>query len=229
MLDPMGAGVGAFATRDGVDTGGIWFDAKGFMPNVEQIEHTMPILYVYRKEIPDSGGTGKFRGGNAAEWAFIAHKTDRLSHATSACGCAVPTAHGLSGGGPGAPNEYRFLEGSNIQAMFKSGQIPGDITDLEGTIENLQPKQVDIAQTDNDAYAIRWAGAAGFGDPYERDPARVATDVRAETVTAEAAREAYGVVLDADVQVDAEATQQLRERLVRERLTQAKPYDFNGR
>jgi N-methylhydantoinase B len=229
MLDPMGAGLGAFANRDGVDTGGIWFDAKGFMPNVEQIEHTMPILYVYRKEIADSGGAGKFRGGNSAEWAFVAHKTDQLAHATSACGCAVPTAHGLSGGGPGAPNEYRFLHRSNVQEMMKNGRIPQDLADLDGELENLQPKQVEIAQTASDAYAIRWAGAAGFGDPLERDPQRVAADVRNEGVTAQTARDVYGVVLDDELEVDVAATDRRRRELTQARLAEAKPYDFERR
>lgn len=226
MLDPMGAGLGAFANRDGVDTGGIWFDAKGFMPNVEQIEHTMPILYVYRKEIADSGGAGKFRGGNSAEWAFIAHKTNQLAHATSACGCAVPTAHGLSGGGPGAPNEYRFLHGSDIQEMLGSGHIPQDLADLNGNLENLLPKQVEIAQTPSDAYAIRWAGAAGFGDPLEREPERVAVDVRNEAVTVETAREVYGVVLTDRHEVEVEVTTELRREMIQTRLSAAKAYDF---
>jgi N-methylhydantoinase B len=52
MLDPMGGSIGAFAFRDGIDTGGLWFDSKGFMPNVEHNEHTMPILYLYRKVVP---------------------------------------------------------------------------------------------------------------------------------------------------------------------------------
>jgi N-methylhydantoinase B len=197
------------------------------MPNVEQVEHTMPILYVYRKEIPDSGGAGKFRGGNAAEWAFVAHKTEQLAHATSACGCAVPTAHGLSGGGPGAPNEYRFVHRSNVQQLLQAGRIPADLADVEGELEHLLPKQVDIAQTEDDLYAIRWAGAAGFGDPLERDPERVAADVRNGAVTAETARAAYGVALDDAGEVDADATERLRDEMVKARLAAARPYDFD--
>jgi N-methylhydantoinase B len=226
MLDPMGAGLGAFSNRDGVDTGGLWFDAKGFMPNIEQVEHTMPLLYVYRKEIPDSGGAGRFRGGNAAEWAFVAHKTDQLAHATSASGCAVPTAHGLSGGGPGAPNEYRFLHDSNVQQMMRDGRIPQDLGDLEGDLEHLLPKQVDIAQTRDDAYAIRWAGSAGFGDPLERNPERVLADVENGTVTPATAREIYGIVVGEDGRLDADATARQREEMVQQRLLGAKPYDF---
>ncbi len=42
------------------------------------------------------------------------------------------------------------------------------------------------------------AGAGGQGDPLDREPERVAKDVRAGLVTVDAAREDYGVVLGAD-------------------------------
>lgn len=225
MLDPMGGGLGAFATRDGVDTGGLWFDAKGFMPNVEQVEHTLPVLYLYRKEIPDSGGAGRYRGGNAGEWAFVAHKTDRLVHATSACGCAVPTAHGLAGGHPGAPNQYRFLRASNVQQMLGAGRIPADTDDVVGTPEIVRPKDVGIVQTPDDVYAIRWSGSAGFGDPLERDAAAVAEDVADGRVTTQTAEAIYGVCLTPGG-IDIGKTAELRQKLAQERFTQGRPYDI---
>lgn len=226
MLDAVGGGLGAFATRDGIDTGGLWFDSKGSMPNVEQIEHTMPLLYLYRKEVPDSGGAGRFRGGNSGEWAFVTHKTGQVIHATSACGCAVPTAHGLSGGDPGAPNHYRFLDGTNIRTMFAAGRMPDDFDDVAGEEQQLQPKQINIVQTEDDVYAIRWAGSAGYGDPLERDPELVSADVIESRVTVATAEAIYGVLLDEDNVPDLEGTSRLREKLVSERLAGARTYDF---
>jgi len=50
-------------------------------------------------------------------------------------------------------------------------------------------------------------GGGGFGDPLDRDPGRVLRDVRDGVVSAEAAREHYGVVLaPGGRRVDAEAT-----------------------
>ena len=40
-------------------------------------------------------------------------------------------------------------------------------------------------------------GPGGWGDPLEREPARVLRDVRNELVSPESAREDYGVVIDA--------------------------------
>jgi N-methylhydantoinase B len=41
-------------------------------------------------------------------------------------------------------------------------------------------------------------GGGGYGDPLERDPARVVEDVRDAYVSIAAARDVYGIVIDAD-------------------------------
>ena len=72
----------------------------------------------------------------------------------------------------------------------------------------------------NDRLVLEMAGGGGFGDPFERDPARVAEDVRNGFVTPERARADYGVVLDTEPEryrVDMEATKKARERLRRHR------------
>ena len=56
-------------------------------------------------------------------------------------------------------------------------------------------------------------GGGGYGDPLEREPERVATDVVEGYVTAAAAESEYGVVLRSDFSVDAEATLTTRRRL----------------
>jgi N-methylhydantoinase B len=58
------------------------------------------------------------------------------------------------------------------------------------------------------------AGPGGWGDPLERDPARVARDVRNEFVSLRSAREDYGVVIDvATWTVEEAATRALRDEL----------------
>lgn len=227
MLDPMGGAIGAFSFRDGVDTGGLWYDPKGFMPNVEQYEYAMPLLYLYRREVPDSGGAGRFRGGNAAEWAFVPHKTEQLTQAASACGCAVPTAHGICGGEPGAPNSYTFVEKSDLARRMADGAMPGDVRELDGQQRHLAPKEVGVVQTPNDAYAIRWTAGAGYGDPLTRDPELVAWDVDGGSVTVGAAAARYGVLLTDAGDVDGPGTERERERLFAQRRAEAIPYDFD--
>jgi N-methylhydantoinase B len=59
---------------------------------------------------------------------------------------------------------------------------------------------------------IRTTGGGGWGDPLNRPPDRVAADVRDGKVSAEGAREDYGVVL-IDGTPDTEATAALRTRM----------------
>ena len=54
-----------------MDTGGWPWDLQSTMPNVEDNEWFYPILYLWRKELANSGGAGKYRGGNSGELAFI--------------------------------------------------------------------------------------------------------------------------------------------------------------
>ena len=55
------------------------------------------------------------------------------------------------------------------------------------------------------------ASGGGWGDPLDRDPAMVLSDVRDDKVSMTHATEAYGVVLDdSATQVDTTATERLR-------------------
>jgi N-methylhydantoinase B len=61
-----------------------------------------------------------------------------------------------------------------------------------------------------DALYVAWNGGGGFGDPLERDPEQVQTDVEGRFVTREAALSVYGVVTDASGGVDLAATKHRR-------------------
>jgi N-methylhydantoinase B len=64
------------------------------------------------------------------------------------------------------------------------------------------------------------AGGGGWGDPLERDPERVRQDVVDDLVSDDAARDQYGVVLDATTRaVQTEATALRRTELKAARAT----------
>jgi N-methylhydantoinase B len=61
---------------------------------------------------------------------------------------------------------------------------------------------------------MRVASGGGYGDPLERDPALVQKDVANSIVSLDAAREIYGVVVqEPGLQLDLEATRQLRKKM----------------
>jgi N-methylhydantoinase B len=64
-----------------------------------------------------------------------------------------------------------------------------------GVTDNLGPKPGAFLFRNTDVFAVTWQGGGGIGDPLDRLPAEVAVDVRHGIVSAEAARDVYGVVL----------------------------------
>jgi N-methylhydantoinase B len=211
LVDPIGGAIGAFASGDGISTGGQSRTPICKLPNVEHTEQTFPLLFLYRKEVVDSGGAGRWRGGLSAESCFIPHRTDAVTQDTLSSGNAIPTSPGMMGGYPGAPNVYKFKRGTDVLDRFAKREVPGDISTLSGDDVTLALRQENFTQEPRDVYAVIWSAAGGFGDPLERDPERVRTDVVEDRcVSASAAREIYGVVIGADGRVDEEATRALR-------------------
>src|SRR5688500_7471272 len=195
LVDPIGGAIGAFSHADGISTGGQARTPICKLPNVEHTEQSFPVLFLYRKEITDSGGAGKWRGGLSAESCFLPHGTDCITHDTLSSGNAIPTSTGMMGGYPGAVNRYRFLKESNVLERMKRSELVGDIDELRGKKEELGLRQQDFTQGPADVYAVLWSAAGGFGDPLERDPARVEADVANGDVSEKAALEIYCAVL----------------------------------
>jgi N-methylhydantoinase B len=224
LVDPIGGAIGAFSHADGISTGGQARTPICKLPNVEHTEQSFPVLFLYRKEITDSGGAGKYRGGLSAESCFVPHGTDRITHDTLSSGNAIPTSTGMMGGYPGAVNRYRFLRDSDILQRFSKSELVNDIDEVKGTKEELGLRQQDFSQNPSDVYAVLWSAAGGFGDPLERDPAKVAADVANGDVSEKAALEIYGVMLG-DERGTERRRAELRQRRIHDRSLPAKKLD----
>ena len=211
LVDPIGGAIGAFSHADGISTGGQARTPICKMPNIEHTEQDFPVLFLYRKEVPDSGGAGKYRGGMSAESCFIPHNTESITQDTLSSGNATPTGTGMMGGYPGATNEYKYKRNSDIQSRIEAGQMVDDISELNGEDVTLQLRQGDFQQQPVDVYAVVCSAAGGFGDPLDRDTKLVQMDIEGNVVTVEAAREIYGVIVDPDtLEVNQDATYKLR-------------------
>jgi N-methylhydantoinase B len=228
LLDPMVGAIGAFSFRDGIATGGQVRSPICRIGNVEHNEQSFPLLILHRKENTDSGGAGKYRGGNSASVAFIPHGTTHITQDTESSGAAIPTAPGLAGGYPANTNYYRFKRNTDVLQRFARRRLPDSIDEVEGQEELLQLRQIDIHQGPSDVYEVAFAAGAGYGDPLERDPEAVRKDVYLEDISPRAAREIFGVALtgeNEDLRVDVGATAELRRRAFVERLgREPKPY-----
>jgi N-methylhydantoinase B len=221
LLDPMVGAIGAFSFRDGIATGGQVRSPICRIGNVEHNEQSFPLLVLYRKENTDSGGAGRYRGGNSAVVCFIPHNTRHIIQDTESSGAAIPTAPGLFGGYPACTNAYEFVRDSDIHQWFAQRRMPGDISELRGDPVTLQLRQLDIVQNPADVYAVAFAAGASYGDPVERDPEAVRRDVELGDISAAAARALFSVVLIGEgdeLRVDTAATTALRHEVIVARL-----------
>jgi N-methylhydantoinase B len=218
LCDAMAGGLGARVDADGVDTGGENCIPMGRLADVEINEFSFPMLYLWRREEPDSGGPGRHRGGLGASSCFIPHDSPAggVHLVVSAPGKAIPQAPGLSGGYPANTQYDVLIRAADVRARLAAGRIPDTLDDLGGTPQVLPPHlETDLAG--DDVYYTHWQGGGGLGDPLQREPERVARDILDHKVSPRAAREVYGVVLDGDGNVEAAATVTRRDRLRRER------------
>ena len=222
ILDSFGCGSGARSFGDGVDTSGPTFSPLSMVLNVEQIEQWFPLLFLYRKEDADGGGAGEWRGGNGIRSAITPYRADSMTIVTNSGGQCISAqnAGGLFGGLPSPAGHYLIYYGSDLPDQVRNRTVPASIYDLQAErVEPLRAKSNGAALNAGDVMEIRVGGGGGYGDPLERDPARVARDVELGYQSLEAAHSIYGVRLAPDGSVDHDLTAAQRQQMRIERAS----------
>jgi N-methylhydantoinase B len=216
MLDGMAGGGGAMPHKDGIDTGGHTSSLRIAVADVESYELRYPVLYLYRKQMPDSGGAGKFRGGAGIGMLYKVHGVEEIpTKILHTFGSEQPESPGLCGGYPSTTNQFQILRDSNVEERLAAGDVPQALDELEGTLEPIGAYAI-TSQKHVDVYRTVAMGGGGYGDPIQRDPAHVERDVEAMLVSAEWAERIYGVVIR-DGRIDADGTAARRQALLEER------------
>jgi N-methylhydantoinase B len=217
--DGMGAGSQATTLADGVATGGGITTPDGPIPNVEDIEVHGEQLYLFRRELPDSGGPGKHRGGNTLTFATIPIDVEFQHVDIFGTAFAMPAFTGLFGGYPGHGRHVLAKRDTDLSRMIEAGRLPADLSDVgDGPIEILPSKCSELEQGPNDMIQVVQGGATGIGDPIDRDTASVASDVEGGAISLTHAAIMFGVVFDSDGVVDHEKTLSARFEIRRRRL-----------
>lgn len=223
--DSLHGAIGAFAERDGIDTGGSWWWPKSLAGEAEEWEQAIPFLYLYRRELPDSGGAGRWRGGNGSQVAVIGHKTADTTAQLNGADPAVNVTAGLAGGYPGHSGNDQYIGDSRIREAFARSVLPTEPVALAaaaGDIHRIRP-MAGVTLNPDDVLVFDYSAGAGVGDPLLRPLASVGADVAAGNVSERAARDHYGVVMSADGAVDEAASESLRERMRTQRLSVGVP------
>jgi len=138
---------------------------------VEVMEAEHPVRVEEYAFVPDSCGAGKWRGGVGLRRSYRILAPEALLQMRTDRVAFAP--YGLAGGEPGGRSR-NFLEIGNERRP-----LPGKVT---MTVPN------------NALIIHEQAGAGGFGDPKERDPALVREDLADGKITEDFARTHYGFV-----------------------------------
>lgn len=187
---------------DGPDGHSLWPSFTN-VPN-EFIEAYFPLRIEKYEPIADSGGAGLHRGGNGLSVAYR-FLCDGVISIHDERWLTYPW--GVNGGAPGQRSSKRLER-------------------ADGAAQWLPAKCEDVAVKAGDLLFFNTWGGGGWGDPLQRDPELVRSDVQRGLVSVAGAKR-YGVALQADGRVNEQATQALRETLSAKR---GKPalFDFGG-
>jgi N-methylhydantoinase B len=177
-------GAGARPGKDGLS-------ATAFPSGVRnvpvEITETLSPILIRRKEYrTDSGGPGEFRGGLGQVMEVATLDDAPFSISANYDRIDFP-ARGRDGGRNGKPGKLVLASGGRLRGKG----------------------QQTVAR--DDVVAILMPGGGGLGDPFRRDPMRVAEDVCLGLISAEAALVDYGVVLREDGSVDEDASRAARQ------------------
>jgi N-methylhydantoinase B len=222
IMEPMAGGYGARPHADGIDTGGLFCIPMGRVPDVEMTEFLYPVLTLWRREVPDSGGPGRHRGGLGASIAITPHGTSvPMGLVLASAGKAVAQNAGLCGGHPGNSGLDVVARRSRVAELLASGHMPAELDEVSDELEAGQ-NYASSYLAPGEVFQMTWQGGGGYGDPLGRDPEAVAHDLRERKVTEGAAVGVYGVVVT-DGAVDTAATAVERDRLRSARKARSRP------
>jgi N-methylhydantoinase B len=192
--DTIAAHCNAVAGQDGWGSMNVSF-GNLIRATAEINESIFPQRQLARDYETDSAGPGQWRGGLGT--LYRKQVLVPATVYTYVVGRKYPMP-GIAGGKPGAPNRL----------VLKVG----------GAEQEAGEKTCMVAHEAGEAIAYHYGGGGGWGDPLERDPARVLDDVLDEYVSLRSAREDYGVIFtgtldDLTLAVDVEATARRRAEL----------------
>jgi N-methylhydantoinase B len=189
-VDFMSGSWGARPWADGLEGNANMF-ANMASQSIEVVETEHPVQILRYEFVTDGGGAGKFRGGVPYRRDYRFLEDEAVLQVRSDRHTHRP--YGLEGGQPGKPSQ--------------------NVMDPEGAHHLLDPKLTMSIQRGM-VFRHCLPGSGGWGDPLERDAAKVLADVRNEFVSLAAAATEYGVVIDPQsLTVDEAATTRRRARM----------------
>ncbi len=187
MIEPTTGGWGAFDGGDGESS--LINNVNGSFKDipVEIFESKYPLQILSYGIRQDSGGAGKYRGGNGTYRNYLVKADSDLFLWFER---SKTTAWGLFGGENGLPPDV-VVERPD-----------------EDKLERLKVNGIKVR--DGTVIKSLTGGGGGYGNAFERDPEAVRQDAIDGYVSLDHARAAFGVELSSDFEVNTAQTQRLR-------------------
>lgn len=159
------------------------------------IELYFPIVIETNEAVPDSGGAGFYRGGNAQRTLYRFLNAGEVSLHDDRW---FTKPWGVNGGSCGKRSEKALFINNSWNTDKPEKRI------LPSKADNVFVKVGDVLEW------VTWGGG-GLGDPLTRPAETVALEVHRRLVTEKGAKDNYGVVVNmTDFTVEEEATKKLR-------------------
>ncbi|MEP9383286.1 hydantoinase B/oxoprolinase family protein [Nocardioides sp. KR10-350] len=209
VTEALAGGGGATPDADGVDHVGPHEILSYQVTNVEGDESTFPLLWLRREVNADSGGAGRHHGGASLSAAFTVHDAHFVHSVLMTHSLSMPSSIGLHGGLPGSTHRAAVGRGTDVQEALATGRGPRALGDLNGEVTDYDANPGEVMLFPGDVVDWSFHGGGGWGDALDADPAGIAADVAAGRITADGARDTYGVVL-VDGVPDEAATETVR-------------------
>ena len=169
VFNVMNVGMGGVGARPGKDGLSVtaFPSGVGAIP-VEVTETESPLVFWRKEFLPDSGGPGAFRGG-LGQVIEVGNTEDHPFTVSAATFDRMRNpARGRDGGRPGITGAARLASGK-------------DFTD----------KAVHTIPQ-GERFIVELPGGGGLGDPHDRQPARIQSDLEAGYITEDGAKDDYG-------------------------------------
>ena len=189
MLEILYGGIPARPGGDGLD-GHSWWPLFRTVP-AEYQEAYYPLTIDEYSTRTDTGGAGEFRGGHGITKVYTFEEDGAITFQDDR---AHTYPWGVDGGQYGQTSKKKLIR-------------------TDGTEEELPSKVENVAVHAGDKLVFSTAGGGGLGDPVERDPEAVATEVKRGLISEVTARAEYGVVLNDDGTIDTTATNEQRDKI----------------
>jgi len=224
-------GMGASASRDGLDYAYTMWNPETDMGDIEEWELTeqgLPFLSRHIK--PNTAGHGKYRGGSGWETLRVVDRSYDMSLYKHVRPGVTNSTSGMHGGYPQATNYSVRVHNTDLEEQFEdaeypiSDKVPGDLEeDVDGDVVRTE-RGIYFPTTfeNHDLVYYHMGGGPGYGDPLDRPFDLLKEDLEKEIYTPDVVESVYGVVGDLDeeereFEIDHDATEERREEIRKQR------------